>query len=372
MQLDGLTKAYTLTAIEVSPAKLLLDPRNPRLITESSQDRSYTLEEIQSTAVQEHVRNLVCGREHGVKRLVASIREMGFVGGLHEMIVKRVGSGASYLVVEGNRRTAALQQLLQEKDLLRPDVRRSIERIEVKQFTYRNSGQLTEADVIDALLGSIHIDGPKEWGALERAHYVHRNYLRVYGERRRFQYDALAARGVGATFKMSPQAVQKCLRVSRVYEQLRKAGVGVEPKHYTLIDLATKTRAVAAAYFELDADTCELSNAGVERFVELVLSSNAPVHNPKLFDHFVEVFTDGTQLELHEVSRGDADLTETVAAIRRRKERREFLSDLEDIKARIGNLYVESFRGTEGEKAVIQRIKHLVDTRLAPLARARR
>src|ERR1700687_2724252 len=118
MNLDGLTKAYTLSPLKVSPDKLLLDPRNPRLITESAQDRSYTPHEILSADMQSYVRELVCSREHDVKRIISSIKEMGFVGGLHEMIVKDLGSGGPYLVIEGNRRTASLRYLLGGRDAL--------------------------------------------------------------------------------------------------------------------------------------------------------------------------------------------------------------------------------------------------------------
>src|SRR4051812_19473929 len=107
MNLEGLTKSYSLSPIRVAPPRLLLDPRNPRLITESAQDKRYSLKEIQSAEVQRYIRDLVCRKEHDVKRLISSIQDMGFVGGLHEMIVKDLGEGGPYLVIEGNRRTAA-------------------------------------------------------------------------------------------------------------------------------------------------------------------------------------------------------------------------------------------------------------------------
>ena len=369
MNLEGLTNAYRLSPLKVSPAQLLLDPTNPRLITETSQERNYSVEEIGSSEIQNYVLDLVCRKEHDVKRLIASIRDMGFVGGLHEMIVKDIGHGGPYLVIEGNRRTAALRYLLANSSNLRADVRKGIEQIEVKLFTYQDNSRHSEQKVIDVLLGSIHIDGPKEWGALERAHYVHRSYLRAFGGRGSFRYDRDTAREVGSTFKLSAQAVQKCLVICRFYEQLRGALVEVEPKHYTLIDLATRTRAVAEPYFELNKETCELSNVGVERFVELVLVKDAPIHNPKLFDQFVTVYTEGTEYELAQVLGREKSLEDTCDAISRRQARREFREDLESVKEQIGALYVESFRGTEGEKAVIRKIQELVDKRLVPLLR---
>ena len=370
MNLEGLTDAYSLSPLRVSPRQLLLDPTNPRLITESSQDKKYSTEEICSAETQDYVLDLVCRKEHDVKRLIDNITEMGFVGGLHEMIVKDVGNGGPYLVIEGNRRTAALRHLLDKSTSLRPDVRRSIEKIEVKEFKHRKNSEHSEQKVIDVLLGSIHIDGPKEWGALERAHYIHRGYLRILGERTKFRYEIDTSREAGSSFNMGPKAVHKCLIICRAYEQLRRAGVGIEPKHYSLLDLAIKTRAVADTYFEVDRNACELSEVGIERFTQLVLRKDAPIHNPKLFNLFVEVRTDGTPLELDQVVEGERSPEDVCDAIRRRRGRREFREDLEAVKDQINVLSVEGYRGTEGEKALIKRIGDLVDRRLMRLLKA--
>jgi hypothetical protein len=367
MNVEGITTAYSLSPILVSPMDWLLDPSNPRLITESSQYRKFSIDEICDVDTQEHVLELVCRKEHDVARLITSIRDMGFVGGLHEMIVKEVRNGGPYLVLEGNRRTAALRHLLARKDELRPDVRRSIEKVEVKLFRYKAHAHHDEQKVIDVLLGSIHIDGPKEWGALERANYIHRSYLRLYGETRPFSYIIETSREVGAAFNMSPKAVHKELIICRSYDQLRSAGVGVEPKHYSLLDLAIKTRSVAETYFEVDRNGCKLSELGIERFAELALRPKAPVHNPKLFDMFVEIYTDGTPLELEQLVRSARPPDDIVAAIRRRRERRGFREDLDALKHQIGALYVDDFRGTEGEKALIRKIREMVEKRLVPL-----
>ena len=372
MQLGGLTSAYYLTPLKVSPTELLLDPTNPRFITESTQEREYTAREIRSRAVQDHVRALVCAKEHDVKRLIKSIEDMGFVGGLHEIIVKDVGHGGPYLVVEGNRRAAALQNLLARESTLRPDVRESIRTIGVKEFHYRANDLHTEEKVIDVLLGSIHIDGPKEWGALEKAHYVRRSYVRVWGERKALRYNVDTARAVGSSFKMNPKAVHKYLMICGVYEQLRRAKLPVDPRHYTLIDLATSIRAVAVPYFELDAERCELSDAGLERLAQLIVGEHPPIHNPKLFKMFVEVYKYGTPFGLSEVVEGRISLELSYDVVRLRKQRRAFQEDLEDIKERIRGLSVDGVRGTEAEKALIWQIKTLVAERLMPLTKARR
>jgi hypothetical protein len=368
MDLTGVASAYTLSPIQATPDQLLLDPTNPRLVTEVAQFRGYSLEELRDPATQNHILEVVCRKEHGVKELIGSIQDLGFISGHQDIIVKRVARDR-FLVLEGNRRTAALKHLLKSGGKLRPDVRATIERIQVKEFRYKPNKRFDEAKVIDVLLGSIHIDGPREWGALERATFVHRSYLREYGSRREFQYSVPIARSVGVPFRMSPKMVHKCLVISRVYEQLRKARQPVEPKHFTLIDLATKTRAVAAKYFELDDEACELSARGLERFSELCLGDEPPVHNPNLFNAFVGVFVEGTELELEQVVAGERDAEDVYAAIRVRKARRAFRDDLVAVRQLIGELNVNSFQGTEGERDEIRRIKDLVDGVLVPLVR---
>lgn len=371
MSLDGFTTAYSLAPLKVSPLQLLLDPTNPRLITESSQVQTYSEASLHSKETQAHILELVCRKEHGVRELISSIQEKGFMSGHQDMIVKPAG-GDRYLVLEGNRRTAALQHLLAHGGRLRPDVQKSIESISVKKFIFKESSRFDEAQVIDVLLGSIHIDGPREWGALARAQYVHRSYLREFGQKRSFRYDLAMAKSVGANFRIGPKAVRKCLTIARVYEQLRRARLGAEPRHYTLIDLATKTRAVAASHFELDDDTCELSGVGVERFAALCLGEKPPVHNPKLFAAFVVVATEGSELELAQVVAGERAPDDVYDAIRTRMKRRAFREELADVRGRIAALNVNHYQGTEGEKEEIRRIKGLVDEVLIPLARGAR
>jgi hypothetical protein len=367
MLLEGLTSAYSLEPITVVPTQLLLDPTNPRLITEFSQIRSYSPQEIAGKETQEYVLDLVCRKQHDVKHLIASIKEMGFVGGLHEMIVKDMGSGGPYLVLEGNRRTAALRHLLTRESGLRPDVKKSIEKIEVKLFKYKNNSRHQEQKIIDVLLGSIHIDGPKEWGALERSHYIHRSYLRTLGESASFRYDIDVSREVGSSFNMTPKAVHKALIICRVYDQLKSAKLGVDPRHYSLLELATKTRAVADSYFEVDRNRCQLSDVGVERFADLILGNEPLISNPNDFNRFVEIYSDGTPLELEQFLSGEKAAEDICSSIGRRKSRRAFRADLEDIEEKIKELELDQFNNTEAEKTVILRIEKLIEKRLKKL-----
>lgn len=364
--LDGLTSAYRLRPAVVTPDQLLLDPNNPRLITDPHQVRPYSGAELRDTQIQRQILDLVCRKEHDVRRLIESISEIGFVGGLHEMIVKQVGRNGPYLVLEGNRRTAAIRHLLSRPEKLRPDVRSGLQQLEVKVFEYVPNPLHDEEKVVSVLLGTIHIDGPREWGALERANYINRAYLRVAGDEA-FPFNIPAAREVAARFKQSTKAIHKALIICRTYEQLRRAHPDLTPASFSLIELATSTRAVAESYFELDRETCLLSEEGVERFIELVLAPKAPVHNPKLFRQFVNIYQDGTTNELEQIVARERSVEQVWEGLQRRKERRAFRENLEILRDQINSLYVSDFNGTEGEKALIRKIHRSVKDKLLPL-----
>lgn len=368
----ALVNGYSLRRLEVRPKQLLLDPRNPRLLEEFAQVRDYSDAEVARPEVQKWVHARISAHEHHVTHLLASIERMGFIGGLHEMIVKKVGAGL-YLVLEGNRRTAALQTLIRTPSRVSSDVLGSIEKIDVKEFIYSPQSGMSEDEVIDLLLGTIHIDGPQEWGALEKAHYILRNYSREidedgYGDG--FFFDGDAAKRVASNFNMKSSEVRKCLTTSRVYRQLKECYPDtVKPDLYTLIDLATKTRAVAQPYFELDPSDCQLSDEGLERFAELCVEADRPVHNPPLFRQFAAVFKEGTPHELAQIVGREWTVAHAYSRVQARKNRRAFLSSLEDIRERIQSLVPDDYRGTRKEVEEITRIEKLVRDRLRPLAR---
>jgi len=364
--LNGITNAYRLRTAIVKPSELLLDPTNPRLITDTKQIRTYSNSELQDTKIQNQILDLVFQKEHDVRRLIKSISEIGFVGGMHEMVVKPISPSGPYKVLEGNRRTAAIRYLLNNPEKLREDVRRGLEQIEVKIFEYIPNNEHDEEKVISVLLGTIHIEGPREWGALEKANYVTRTYSSIV-KGNPFPFNNKAAHDVGLRFKQSTKAIHKALIICKTYEQIKLAHQELTPAAYTLIDLATSTKAVSINFFELDSDLCKLSEAGVERFIDLMLVPNAPIHNPKLFRQFVDIFQNGTVNELEQVIAKERSIQNVWDSLQIRKEKRAFRESLENVREQINSLVIADFNGTESEKTVIRKIQQIVDTKLVPL-----
>ena len=368
----SITDAYTLRTIRVEPSQLLLDPNNPRFVTTSPITRRYTPAQVADPTTQDWIRSRVRAKEHHVQRLIDSIREIGFVGGVHEIIVKSHGRG-KYLALEGNRRTAALQFLLANPDQVRPDVLQSIQKIDVKEFSFQGSPGLSEQDVIETILGSIHVAGPQEWGALERSQFFLNRYARNLGVSpysQDFAYDQAVAKEVAASFSMTPAALKKQLTIARVYMQIGQLGrrVGwdpVTPAHYTLIHLAVTTRSVAHAAFELQAASCTLSEDGAELFHQVCVDRDGGgrrvINSPQEFKSFARVWKEGTDTERSNMVERNWTLAQIIRRLDGRKQRRGFLSALQGIDERLASLPYDGYQGTLAEQAVIRRIRSFVD-----------
>ena len=68
--------------------------------------------------------------------------------------------------------------LLERKSEINADVLKSILSIPVQVFEYVPNSKYSEDEVVDVLLGTIHVEGPESWGAMEKAYYIYRTYER--------------------------------------------------------------------------------------------------------------------------------------------------------------------------------------------------
>lgn len=155
----------TYNTEKVSIDKLLLDPNNYRF-RKPGQDRLVSEERSSEAGVQSRVLDRI--RSDGVGELKDSIAENGFIP--VERIVVRPYEGSDsdgrYLVIEGNRRTAALK-LLQEDHTGGADFDENV--IEVFQSVpVLVATDVQEEDIL-AIMGVRHVGGPKEWGGYQSA-----------------------------------------------------------------------------------------------------------------------------------------------------------------------------------------------------------
>lgn len=370
--ISAIRGSYKLKDLTLSPDCLLLDPANPRIVLETREEvLHYTPAQLASEQVQQYVFSIIDKEEYHVAHLIKRIGASGFLPGTHEIIVKGVGKTGKYLVIEGNRRVTAIKHLLQKPRGLEPAVLRTLQKIPVKEFIYAGNGSFSEEEIIDVLMGIIHIDGPLEWGPIEKANYIHRSYTRVLEKTwgtDQFLYNVGCSRDVAALFTCSVKKIRKELIIYRVYEQLGRKGYPVKPRHYTLIDLAAGNRSLNSDYFELDDGDFHLSSHGLERFNNLCIEDEAPISNPKEFRAFADIYQHGTENEVYLAETGTEPVLEILQRVNDRRGDKEFQHKLDDIKKRLGALEVAKFRGLFSEIETIRRIKKLVDDRLWPLA----
>lgn len=143
----------------VSPDLLEFDPGNPRFGGAGSQK------------TQPEISEMLLKEPHLASQLVDSLVENGFID--YEPLVVRKKSPASdkYVVIEGNRRLAAvryLRQHLQDYPLRKSD----IDTVPVLVFGARQTSE--EKKHVRAYLGVRHLLGIREWPPLSKAQFLER------------------------------------------------------------------------------------------------------------------------------------------------------------------------------------------------------
>lgn len=141
--------------------EVFLDPNNPRLATEGS--KSYPLEATKNPKKQEQLLEEMC--RFGVEELKNNIARAGFLK--IDRIVLRPLSDGGYVVLEGNRRVAAMKLLHREHetgDVSLPEpVLKSIQEFEALVYT----GADQEAAWM--FQGLRHISGIRDWPPYQKA-----------------------------------------------------------------------------------------------------------------------------------------------------------------------------------------------------------
>lgn len=365
MSVESLGQSYKLVPITVGPAQLLLDPNNPRIAIDLNADHRFTLAEIQKLDVQSYIRNALGKKSNRVTDLIRGMQVAGFTYGGGKIVVQKIGTNDKYLVLEGNRRTVAVQHLLASAKLS-PIVHASLKNLDVEQFIFVPQAGHTEAEAIEHLMRP-HMDGNLPWAALNRAEYAHTAYmhklLKKFGAST-FRYELDCANQVAAIFNCTPHKVRKDLIIFRIYQQLNKEEYDVDPEHYTLIDMLVSDRVVGPKYFGLSVDRFKLTNEGLSKFNRLCIHRPRPINNPGDFRKFAKIVKTGNERLIGLIERGHA-LDKVLELLSYVDAEFAFLDQLNKIVTLLEDLRVDQFKGTSSEKSVIRRIKAVVDQKLS-------
>lgn len=146
---------------EVELKDIFLDPNNPRFANEK--DAVISDDKIVEPAVQEKC--LIKMRDYGIDELKESVKRVGFVQ-VDKVVVRPLKSDA-FVVVEGNRRIAALKILAKEitdsEVTLEAEILNTI--LKFRVFVYTGH----DKDIAWVVQGIRHISGIRNWPAYQQA-----------------------------------------------------------------------------------------------------------------------------------------------------------------------------------------------------------
>ena len=145
----------------VAVENLFLDEQNPRLGSHQAKTQLEILD--------------ILAREMSIDEVALSIAENGYYSTERLLVIARdSGPPRTYTVIEGNRRLAAVQVLVDKKKrrrtktsdlpLISPSRRKQLQTLPVSIFTNRKQ--------LWPYLGFRHVNGPREWDAFAKAQYV--------------------------------------------------------------------------------------------------------------------------------------------------------------------------------------------------------
>ncbi|MEE1058870.1 MAG: AAA family ATPase [Treponema sp.] len=158
----------------VDISKLILDPNNFRLINE----KNYTSVEknkITDVQVQKRTLNMLCGQKNeNIQDLLDSFKTNGYLP-VDQIQVKKIEGTESYLVLEGNRRTAALKILKELYENESIDLQKfDIEFLKaIPVVVYSGADDEVQQFIV---MGLKHISGNKKWGEWNQAQLVKKLY----------------------------------------------------------------------------------------------------------------------------------------------------------------------------------------------------
>jgi hypothetical protein len=148
---------------EIDVNKLLFDPSNPRFGGKSAQ---LTIPEIERH--QNRIQKVLEGEPHYALRLVESFKRNGFIR-YEPLVVRQIG--AKYVVIEGNRRLAAIHYILKNADgSFPPELRRKLEKIPV--LVFHQAEDDSHIQDMRVYLGVRHLFGFKDWPAESKATFL--------------------------------------------------------------------------------------------------------------------------------------------------------------------------------------------------------
>jgi len=262
-------------AKSISSDLLLLDPNNPRLVlsfkedpivpdsaAESRQDKIFAL--FRSSPTNKKDEDFF-----GIKELQESMEEFGFqpVG---QIVLRPIKGSKKFIVVEGNRRVAAVKQILaaeedkgESEEKLSKDVLDSLRKLPCLILKTKGVSKKELDRRISVTLGLRHFGSVLEWEPHAKAAHVHQQYRALKdGD---FAYDAQLAKEVAKMMSISTMDVKKSLLTYRCVEQLKAAGKFPKDRHFSLVQALITNSYLGTKYITRNNRTFEFEAEAIEK-----------------------------------------------------------------------------------------------------------
>ncbi|GAF78503.1 unnamed protein product, partial [marine sediment metagenome] len=264
---------------QIAVDALLLDPNNPRFVQDLRVEEHVPddrLEEVQDEVLRKFGDKGQGGDFFDITDLVDSMRVIGFVP-IDRIVVRPLAGSEQYLVVEGNRRIAAVKRL-RSRDETETNPRSKLSAEVVASFQEIDAMVLEVEGVppeelqrrISVILGLRHHGSLLEWDPLPKAFNIYDEYLQLEPVLDEFHLEQARVSEVAVRLSISPSDVKTALRTYIVYLQLAREYTGVKPKHYSLIQAAVSNRyLVPCGYLIMDEVTFRLDEPSLGKMDQL-------------------------------------------------------------------------------------------------------
>jgi predicted ATPase len=163
---DAVTARATANQRRVSVRNLFLDPNNFRIIHEPDQKQVADADVKNRDVVQRTIRLLSGDKNQNIQDLIESFKANGYLR-VDQILVRELPGGGAFVVVEGNRRVAALKFLQQEYESKGID----LGKLDPEVFSQVPVVLYTDGDELHhlTLMALKHISGNKKWGEWNQA-----------------------------------------------------------------------------------------------------------------------------------------------------------------------------------------------------------
>ena len=157
--------------MEIAISSLYLDPNNPRYVDGNS--RPISEDHVQEDKVQDKAKSRMLNGPHDVSQLRNSIENIGFLR-VDRLVAVELPQKDKFMVVEGNRRLAALKSLIEMDDArevdLTPEIRASVEVVPV--LVIDGEDKELRDHTARILQGVRHVASVKPWGPYQEAQLI--------------------------------------------------------------------------------------------------------------------------------------------------------------------------------------------------------